>query len=31
MSAHAKLREQMSVLAKSLFDRVLTGGSTGNI
>lgn len=26
-----KLREQMCVLAKSMFDRGLTGGSTGNI
>lgn len=31
MSADTKLREQMCVLAKSLFDRGLTGGSTGNI
>ncbi len=31
MSAEAKLREQMCVLAKSLFDRGLTHGSTGNI
>ena len=27
----AKLREQMCLLAKSMFDRGLTGGSTGNI
>ena len=31
MSAEAKLREQMCLLAKSMFDRGLTGGSTGNI
>ncbi|AGI65832.1 putative aldolase [Octadecabacter antarcticus 307] len=31
MSTDANLREQMCVLAKSLFDRGLTGGSTGNI
>lgn len=31
MSEDAKLRELMCVLAKSLFDRGLTGGSTGNI
>lgn len=31
MSAEARLREQICVLAKSLFDRGLTGGSTGNI
>ncbi len=31
MSADTNLREQMCVLAKSLFDRGLTGGSTGNI
>jgi ribulose-5-phosphate 4-epimerase/fuculose-1-phosphate aldolase len=31
MSADANLREQICVLAKSLFDRGLTGGSTGNI
>lgn len=31
MSSDTKLREQMCVLAKSLFDRGLTGGSTGNI
>ena len=31
MSAEARLREQMCVLAKSLFDRGLTHGSTGNI
>lgn len=31
MSADADLREQMCLLAKSLFDRGLTGGSTGNI
>ncbi|MCB8881095.1 aldolase [Acidisoma cellulosilytica] len=31
MSAEAKLREQMCLLAKSIFDRGLTGGSTGNI
>lgn len=27
----AQLREQICVLSKSLFDRGLTGGSTGNI
>ena len=27
----AALREQMCLLAKSMFDRGLTGGSTGNI
>ena len=31
MSDEAKLREQICLLAKSLFDRGLTGGSTGNI
>ncbi|MEM1079527.1 MAG: aldolase [Pseudomonadota bacterium] len=31
MSAEARLREQLCVLAKSMFDRGLTGGSTGNI
>ena len=31
MSVEADLREQMCLLAKSLFDRGLTGGSTGNI
>ncbi|MGQ7847209.1 3-oxo-tetronate 4-phosphate decarboxylase [Granulosicoccus sp. 3-233] len=31
MSAEADLREQMCLLAKSLFDRGLTSGSTGNI
>ena len=31
MSAEAHLREQICVLAKSMFDRGLTGGSTGNI
>jgi ribulose-5-phosphate 4-epimerase/fuculose-1-phosphate aldolase len=31
MSADTNLREQICVLAKSLFDRGLTGGSTGNI
>ncbi|MFK7879060.1 aldolase [Roseobacter sp.] len=31
MSLDAALREQMCLLAKSLFDRGLTGGSTGNI
>ncbi|WP_296432605.1 aldolase [Yoonia sp.] len=31
MSTDTNLREQMCVLAKSLFDRGLTGGSTGNI
>jgi len=31
VSAEARLREQMCVLAKSLFDRGLTHGSTGNI
>lgn len=31
MSEEAKLREQMCLLAKSMFDRGLTGGSTGNI
>ncbi|MGB3689718.1 MAG: aldolase [Jannaschia helgolandensis] len=31
MSSEARLREQMCVLAKSLFDRGLTHGSTGNI
>ena len=31
MSADATLREQICTLAKSMFDRGLTGGSTGNI
>lgn len=31
MSAESQLREQICVLAKSLFDRGLTHGSTGNI
>lgn len=31
MSAEARLREQICLLAKSMFDRGLTGGSTGNI
>ena len=31
MSAEAKLREQICMLAKSMFDRGLTGGSTGNV
>ncbi|WP_424970099.1 aldolase [Dinoroseobacter sp. S76] len=31
MSAEARLREQLCLLAKSMFDRGLTGGSTGNI
>ena len=31
MSADARLREQMCLLAKSLFERGLTHGSTGNI
>ena len=31
MSDQAKLREQICLLAKSIFDRGLTGGSTGNI
>lgn len=31
MKADAELREQMCVLAKSMFERGLTGGSTGNI
>ncbi len=31
MTAEAKLREQMCLLAKSMFDRGLTAGSTGNI
>ncbi len=31
MSAEAHLREQICMLAKSMFDRGLTGGSTGNI
>lgn len=31
MSREASLREQICVLAKSMFDRGLTGGSTGNI
>lgn len=31
MSEGARLREQICLLAKSMFDRGLTGGSTGNI
>ncbi|MBC9245274.1 aldolase [Paracoccus sp. 11-3] len=31
MSSDARLREQMCDLARSMFDRGLTGGSTGNI
>ncbi|EAR52574.1 hypothetical protein OG2516_05683 [Oceanicola granulosus HTCC2516] len=31
MSSESQLREQMCLLAKSMFDRGLTGGSTGNI
>ena len=31
MTREARLREQICLLAKSLFDRGLTGGSTGNI
>ncbi len=31
MSDEARLREQICTLAKSMFDRGLTGGSTGNI
>ncbi len=31
MSDEAQLREQICLLAKSMFDRGLTGGSTGNI
>lgn len=31
MSAEARLRETICLLAKSMFDRGLTGGSTGNI
>jgi len=31
MSDEARLREQICLLAKSMFDRGLTGGSTGNI
>lgn len=31
MTVETRLREQMCLLAKSLFDRGLTGGSTGNI
>ncbi|MGH1414168.1 MAG: aldolase [Pelagimonas sp.] len=31
MSTEAHLREQICLLAKSMFDRGLTGGSTGNI
>ncbi|MEY1554366.1 aldolase [Yoonia sp. R2331] len=31
MSIEARLREQICLLAKSMFDRGLTGGSTGNI
>jgi len=31
MSSETKLREQICLLAKSIFDRGLTGGSTGNI
>jgi len=31
MSAEARLREDICLLAKSMYDRGLTGGSTGNI
>ncbi|MEM1353213.1 MAG: aldolase [Pseudomonadota bacterium] len=31
MNTEARLREQICLLAKSIFDRGLTGGSTGNI
>jgi ribulose-5-phosphate 4-epimerase/fuculose-1-phosphate aldolase len=31
MSSEARLREKMCLLARSMFDRGLTGGSTGNI
>lgn len=31
MTAETRLRDQICVLAKSMFDRGLTGGSTGNI
>ena len=31
MSSESKLREQICLLAKAMFDRGLTGGSTGNI
>lgn len=31
MSAETRLRDQMCLLAKSMFERGLTGGSTGNI
>ncbi len=31
MSAEARLRDQICLLAKSMFERGLTGGSTGNI
>ena len=31
MSSESKLRDQICLLAKSMFDRGLTGGSTGNI
>ena len=31
MTAETRLRDQMCLLAKSMFDRGLTGGSTGNI
>ena len=31
MSSETRLREQICLLAKSIFDRGLTGGSTGNI
>jgi ribulose-5-phosphate 4-epimerase/fuculose-1-phosphate aldolase len=31
MTSEANLREQICILAKSMFDRGLTGGSTGNI
>ena len=31
MSEEARLREEICLLAKSMFDRGLTGGSTGNI
>ena len=31
MNDENKLREQICLLAKSIYDRGLTGGSTGNI
>ncbi|GIS11964.1 MAG: hypothetical protein CM15mP115_11150 [Alphaproteobacteria bacterium] len=31
MGSDNRLREQICLLAKSMFDRGLTGGSTGNI